>query len=530
MPGRPMSDPAVGNPEIISVLEECEKVSPYLTGHPSSAEDEVPRVVNFTYPADTEIIVISDLHMASGARSDGKYVGTENFFADEAFARFAKHILGGLRISKRRAVLIINGDFVDLLRVVRIPKEQAEFDAWKALLDCIGVRNARTHSDFTAEELRKSIDAREVEFGLKTNDYKSVWKLAAVVEGHLQVFQALAAWVKDGHELIITKGNHDLEWLWKPVRDYARLVLGQLMNVNFPAGASLLIGKVHFVDDALLINERLYIEHGQRYDRWTRVIGPPTLGKLEDRELNIPTGSFMNRYLLNQIEETYPFFDNVRPQQDLIPILIREHLPLGLRVLFSSVPMVFRLLPKGYYLYLFQRVIPMLLGIVIPLIALSFFLYRPVMDIVNSVTRSYDAIPFSGMISSTFLMPMLGYFLMKFVSWAQLCEPSYLRDDAFTLGVKMRGYAALVMGHTHNPEQYEFARPDGSIFRYFNTGTWIPIVETSSADIREDKTYTYLHFRPTRDASGNSGFAAEGIRRWDDEALRDEPLRLIATS
>lgn len=524
-----MTDSAVNNPGIISVLEECEKVSPYVTGHPSSAEDDIPRVVDFMYPADAEIVVLSDLHMSSGARSDGNYEGTENFFADDAFARFAAHIRAALQMRKRRGVLVINGDFVDLLRVVRIPKEQSELDAWKAVLDCIGVQNAGTHAPFTVNELRGSIDAREVEFGLKTNDYKSVWKLATVVEGHLQVFQALAEWVKEGHELIITKGNHDLEWVWRPVRDYARLVLGQLMNADFPSGAPLLVGKVHFVDDALLINDRLYIEHGHRYDRWTRVIGPPTLGKLDDKELNIPAGSFMNRYLLNQIEETYPFFDNVRPQQDILPILMREHFPLGLRVLFSSVPMVIRLIPKRYYRYLFRRVIPMLLGIVIPLVAASLFLYRPVMDIVTCVTRSYDAIPFASMISSTILMPMLGYFIMKFVSWTQLGEPDYLRSDAFTLGVKMSGYTFLVMGHTHNPEQYEFARSDGSIFHYFNTGTWIPIVETSSADIREDKTYTYLHFATTRDTSGNSGFTADVIRRWDDEALRDEPLRLFAT-
>jgi UDP-2,3-diacylglucosamine pyrophosphatase LpxH len=525
-----MSEPAGNDPEVISVLEECEKVSPYLTGHPPSAENDTPSVAGFTYPSDAEIVVISDLHMSSGARRDGKYEGTENFFADEAFARFASHIRDGLRSRKRRGILVINGDFVDLLRVVRIPKEPAEFDAWKAILDSLGVKNARTKAFFTVGELRESIDTREVEFGLKTNDYKSVWKLAAVVEGHLQVFQALAAWVKDGHELIIAKGNHDLEWLWKPVRDYARLVLGQLMNADFPAGAALLIGKVHFVDDALLINERVYIEHGHRYDRWTRVIGEPTLGKFDDRELNIPMGSFTNRYLLNQIEETYPFFDNVRPQQDLLPILMREHLPLGLRVLFRSVPMVLRLIPKRYYRYLFRRVIPMFLGIVIPLVAVSIFLYRPVMDIVTGLTRSFGSIPFSTIISPAIMMPMAGYFIMKFVSWAQLSEPGYLRDDALTLGSNMRGYAFLVMGHTHNPEQYEFARSDGSIFHYFNTGTWIPIVETSSAEVREDKTYTYLHFVPTRDATGNYEFTADAIRRWDDEALRDEPLRLIATT
>jgi UDP-2,3-diacylglucosamine pyrophosphatase LpxH len=523
--------PASRHQDIISVLKECEKASPYLTGHPSSQEDEVPRVVEFTYPANTEIVVVSDLHMASGTKRDGNYEGTENFFADEAFARFAANIRVGMRSRKRRGVLIINGDFVDLLRVVRIPGEREEFDAWKGILDSIGVRNAGTDAPFSTDELERSIDPREAKFGLKTNDYKSVWKLGTVVEGHLPVFQALADWINEGHEIIITKGNHDLEWLWQPVRDYARLVIGQLMNDGFPDGANLLIGKMRFVDDALLINGHLYIEHGQRYDKWTRVIGPPKLGKLDDMELNIPMGSFMNRYLVNQIEETYPFFDNVRPQQDILPILMREHLPLGLSVLFSSVPMVIRLIPKRYFRYLFRRVIPMFLGLLIPVIAASAFLYHPIMDIVKGVTATYDSIPFSGMIRSTILMPMLGYFLLKIVSWIQISEPGSLREDAFALGRKTAGYRYIVMGHTHNPEQFEFARADRSTFRHFNTGTWIPVIDTSSADVREDMTYTYLHFVPAAEAAGGvTQFNADAVRRWDDEALRDEPLRLIATT
>jgi hypothetical protein len=40
-----------------------------------------------------EIIVVSDLHIASEKNGNGVFRGTENFFADDAFARFLNHML-----------------------------------------------------------------------------------------------------------------------------------------------------------------------------------------------------------------------------------------------------------------------------------------------------------------------------------------------------------------------------------------------------------------------------------------------------
>jgi len=74
------------------------------------------------------------------------------------------------------------------------------------------------------------------------------------------------------------------------------------------------------------------------------------------------------------------------------------------------------------------------------------------------------------------------------------------------------------MGHTHNPEQFREQER-----WYFNTGTWIPIVEASSQAIREDRTYTYLHFR--HDETGALQPAV--LMRWNDDARSSEPLVLL---
>ena len=80
----------------------------------------------------------------------------------------------------------------------------------------------------------------------------------------------------------------------------------------------------------------------------------------------------------------------------------------------------------------------------------------------------------------------------------------------------------MTMGHTHNPGEYLFNKNK----RFYNTGTWIPIIENSTADIREDKTYTFLHLKRDKD---NKLFPAENnlIQRWNDDAGRGEDLVLV---
>jgi hypothetical protein len=80
-------------------------------------------------------------------------------------------------------------------------------------------------------------------------------------------------------------------------------------------------------------------------------------------------------------------------------------------------------------------------------------------------------------------------------------------------------YQLITMGHTHNPDQ---CLDNGHWF--YNTGTWIPVVEMDSADIRQDRTYTFLHF--VRNSSGE--LLPTVVERWDDEAERAEGLIIIS--
>jgi UDP-2,3-diacylglucosamine pyrophosphatase LpxH len=216
-----------------------------------------------------EIFVISDLHLAAGLNTNGNYDGTENFFADESLFRFLTY-LKTIVPQNKKGLLIINGDFIDFLRIRSIPSSADDFVIWSGILKKLGVEK-------TPASLASSIIKKEREYGLRTDDYKSVWKLYTCFQGHQKVFQILSAWLHEGNELLIVKGNHDLEWVWKLVRDYFRLLLGTRQIV--------------FADDKVLINGKIYLEHGHRYENFTSVDGDAILKN--GTELNLPFGSFL---------------------------------------------------------------------------------------------------------------------------------------------------------------------------------------------------------------------------------------------
>ena len=117
-------------------------------------------------------------------------------------------------------------------------------------------------------------------------------------KGHRPLINSLAAWVNDGHRLIITKGNHDLEWYWKAVRDALKIELCK--SIHFAAGADMqkiatdiLDPRILFADQALVIDDQIYCEHGHRFERFTTVDGEAVLEN--KKELNLPFGSFFNR-------------------------------------------------------------------------------------------------------------------------------------------------------------------------------------------------------------------------------------------
>ena len=79
---------------------------------------------------------------------------------------------------------------------------------------------------------------------------------------HGEAFDALAAFIDAGHEVVFIPGNHDLDLLWPSVR--ARF------DARLSATAS---PRLHHHTWFYYEPGRVYIEHGQQYDPDTAVLG-----------------------------------------------------------------------------------------------------------------------------------------------------------------------------------------------------------------------------------------------------------------
>ena len=462
-----------------------------------------------------EIFVISDLHMAAGLNENGNYDGTENFFADASISRFLSHLENRI-YGNKKGLLIINGDFVDFLRIRNIPYSDGDLDHWSALLAELGIQKNR-------EELRASINDRERRYGLRTNDYKSVWKLDVCQRGHRSVFKSLAAWIEKGNELLVIKGNHDLEWYWKLMRDYLRLILAKNISENQKTSpdhslSEIVIPAVHFADDKVLIDGVIYIEHGHRYEHFTEVDGPPVLEGSD--ELNLPFGSFFNRYLINRIELAYPYIDDVRPRQQILPLLIRERFPLALQLLFRYVPFLLQIIPKRQYAFALRYLFQFLWIVGIPLAITGYAVIKSLWHSMHmppsNTPPSFFAQYILPQLKSLALLS-LSYFAGKLFSILKLSAPSSFYPNALKIFKDNPKLVLVTFGHTHDPEQ---KKSEGHA--YYNTGTWIPVFELDAADVRLDKTYTFLQL--TKNSAGKIG--TEGLMRWNDDALRLEKMEL----
>lgn len=459
-----------------------------------------------------DIFVISDLHMGAGRQHNGNYNGCENFFADNSFARFVRRLMADNSNAKK--LLIINGDLVDFLRITDVPRSAEDLKQWHQILQKVGINKSTV-------ELHDSILDKEIKYGFKTDDFKSVWKLHICARGHPKFFASLGHWLSEGNKLIITKGNHDLEWFWPAVREYMELLVAErIAAVSHFSNESALAGLVKpnllFVDDKLIINKMFYIEHGHRYERFTKVDGPPVLKN--ETELNLPFGSFFNRYLINRVELAYPYIDNVRPRGNILSVLIRERFPLAVKLLFNYVPFALKVIPKRQYDFAFRYLFQFLWMIVLPvLVMIGAFWYLNPVTINFSTPNGILCMIFNTLKNSAFLI--LSYFSSRLFAMLKLSSPDSLYKNAEQVMVDHPEIMIVTFGHTHNPEQKETS----TLKRYYNTGTWIPVFQTSAADVRLDRTYTFLWLGKNPDNT----YKPASLIRWNDDAERTDELFLM---
>lgn len=300
-------------------------------------------------------LVLSDLHLSEGVNPrSGKLSRNEDFFHDDAFAALLGHHLGlGRRQDaadhySRPWKVIINGDIFDFLQVTSLPAEGDELE---------DVTGKRAYADLTENERR---------YGLGTTAPETVWKLNCIHDGHALFFRALGWFLaaNSDNEVILIKGNHDVELFWPAVQERLReLVAAAYVAWRREAGAGHhhdyplwydaafptaldpvdLRRRIRFPPWFYHVPGLLYVEHGNQYDPanafvdFLKPILSDDAGRPPQRQrVALPSGSLFVRYLFNQVEDVHPFADNMKPMTSYLRWAFTEEPLATLRLLITN--------------------------------------------------------------------------------------------------------------------------------------------------------------------------------------------------
>ncbi|MCB8977835.1 MAG: metallophosphoesterase [Ardenticatenaceae bacterium] len=286
-------------------------------------------------------LFVSDFHLSEGRNpANGLIHRNEDFFQDIPFAQMIAH---HVKLSRRETAveyhripwkLVINGDIFDFLQVVSLPREGAEL---------FGVKGVRS---------QKELSKNEQDFGLGTSSPEIVWKVSRIAQGHPTFFQALAWFVaQPGNELILMKGNHDIELYWPDVQLRLRQLLQKAYEDwrktavpgddhallpyfdDLPEALSLdmLQKQVRFPTAFLYEPGLFYAEHGCQFEPANafRNFEDPRLVPSESFQeaanfIELPSGSLFVRYFFNDVEHIHPFADNMKPISRYVFWLLRH--------------------------------------------------------------------------------------------------------------------------------------------------------------------------------------------------------------
>ncbi len=467
------------------------------------------------------LLVASDLHLGVGCDPvTGAVAGAENFLGDEAFAAFLEWHGD---VAGAGGVVILNGDILDFLRITRVPVGPADLDEWAARL-------ARLDEPDRARRVGTDIDRVERRYGLKTNPHKTLWKLMVIAAGHPGFFRALAGWLARGGGLVIAGGNHDPELYWPLVR---RAIRDLLLERGAPLEA--VTARVAFANRPFRVGN-LFVEHGHQVEEMTRISGGPILRGAPD-QINLPLGSFMNRYLINAIEGLDPLIDNITPVQDALLALLRK-VPITLAGIYvRGWRFLYRVIAQ---MRRFNGSVAMVAALLfLPLLPVALLAaYWLVPPLHAAVARNWPwlqhawaqvAALLSGAVVSALLPYLLGT-LSELRERLRVHSPPDPWAAAAALRLRAAfpagaGFARVyaTMGHTHVQAAVRLDER-GREALYLNTGTWIALWPHDRPDLAGRVRLSYARF----DLERRTGEYRHQSLVWCDEAAAPRPANVLA--
>jgi hypothetical protein len=191
---------------------------------------------------DESLLILSDVHLGNDLNDLARDGARRSQRVDADLANLLGHYQKRPPAG-RRWRLIIAGDFIDFIGMAILPR---------------------------VDDLDTAPNAEEREHGLGNTVGHGRLKLRAVAARHRIVFEALAAFVADGHALTIVHGNHDVEFHWDGVKDEMKALLFEMAPrraAGDTAFAAEFAGRIDFAPWFYYVGGVAYVEHGHQYDQ-----------------------------------------------------------------------------------------------------------------------------------------------------------------------------------------------------------------------------------------------------------------------
>lgn len=234
------------------------------------------------------MIVVSDMHIGRDCKEITGFAGTQR--PNPEFDRHFIDMLDFYTLGKESEwKLVIAGDFIDFMEVVVTPKGEGPLDL----------------------KLSFEVTDEEKEFGLGSEAERCIVKLQRTFEYHQDFFKRLAQYVKGGGELVVMRGNHDVEFYWGKVQRYFRKHLADIAFRGQHLDVDEAIDQRNVFQERLIFAPwlyfepgRVYIEHGHQYDvycsfdHWLHPVSPTN-----PRRIDTPLSAFAMRYFVNLLTD-----------------------------------------------------------------------------------------------------------------------------------------------------------------------------------------------------------------------------------
>ncbi len=492
--------------------------------------------------ADTpQILIVSDLHLSRGLYTEGDRAGRfsnlEDFFADQEFF----NMLAGHAAQGGKWRLILNGDVVDFLQVIDFPADSDMLEALKQTL--------QEGQDWDRWA------AKQREYGLGTTAIETCWKLAQIVAGHPIFFLALGYWLALGHEVIVVRGNHDVEWHWPQVQDALRRLIAQSYKpdqierlaskfaaprdsritgpIPIPVALSAqALQRLQFCSRFYYVPGLLYVEHGCQYEvsnSFPDLIDPvlPQERRLPptQQRIELPIGSFFVRYFFNRVEQDAPFADNVRPLVRYLNWVLAHRKRWAVNLLLTRWDLFREIGGRLRKIRLENQAagaLPAARRATVTMPTDCWHGPTPLPDVTGFIEalqdleqRVFQSCP-----------PLLYLDVGQWPAAVRHYRSDVLQQAASEihrlLAQHDRAVRFVVLGHDHDADM----RPLDTEGRtwYVNAGTWTPIAGEQERLFRDTRELTYIKIVPGSDG----GEPQAHLLRWDDGAAQGKPVILMS--